>query len=57
MSAVSSSGPTPYGFAAAPSGVLVVTEAFGARVGESISPEVREELVSAFRSLLRPPAE
>jgi 6-phosphogluconolactonase len=41
MSAVPSSGPTPYGFAAAPSGVLVVTEAFGARVGEAAASSYR----------------
>ncbi len=30
-----SAGPTPYGFAFTPAGVLVVTEAFGARTGEA----------------------
>jgi 6-phosphogluconolactonase (cycloisomerase 2 family) len=41
MSTMPSSGPTPYGFAATPSGVLVVTEAFGARVGEAAASTYR----------------
>src|SRR3954469_8749807 len=41
MSAMPSSGPTPYGFAATPSGVLIVTEAFGARVGEAAASSYR----------------
>jgi 6-phosphogluconolactonase len=42
MSAVSSSGPTPYGFAVTSSGVLVVTEAFGARLGEAAASTYRQ---------------
>jgi 6-phosphogluconolactonase (cycloisomerase 2 family) len=41
MSAVPSSGPTPYGFATTSNGVLVVTEAFGARVGEAAASSYR----------------
>lgn len=40
-SATASSGPTPYGFAATPSGVLVVTEAFRAAVGEAAASSYR----------------
>jgi 6-phosphogluconolactonase (cycloisomerase 2 family) len=36
-----SSGPTPYGFAVAPDGTLVVTEAFGAQVGRAAASSYR----------------
>jgi 6-phosphogluconolactonase len=36
-----SSGPTPYGFAFTPGGVLVVTEAFGARTGAAAASSYR----------------
>lgn len=36
-----SAGPTPYGFAFTPAGVLVVTEAFGARTGEAAASGYR----------------
>jgi 6-phosphogluconolactonase len=38
---VASSGPTPYGFAFAPGGTLVVTEAFGAQKGKAAASSYR----------------
>ncbi len=40
-SALPSSGPTPYGFAFAPSGTVVVTEAFGAQKGQAAASSYR----------------
>jgi hypothetical protein len=36
-----SSGPTPYGFAFAPDGTLIVTEAFGAQTGKAAASSDR----------------
>jgi hypothetical protein len=40
---VASSGPTPYGFAFAPDGTLVVTEAFGAQRGKAAASSYAPE--------------